>query len=133
MKKINMAEVRLTEAEIEAAVQVLRSGALRQGRECNAFEEKFAARVRAKFAVTSANGSVALHLAYLAFLQPGDEVLVPSFTFMATASMVAMTGGKPVFCDEDPDTFLLDLEKCRQEGVAPDTGYLAGASFRQCL
>ncbi len=110
MKKIGIAEIKLTEAEIEAAVRVLRSGALRQGKECNAFEEEFAARVGAKYAVTSANGSAALHLAYLAFMQPGDEVLVPSFTFMATASMVAMSGGKPILCDVDPRTFLLDLE-----------------------
>ena len=120
MNKIGMAEIKLTEAEIEAAVRVLRSGALRQGKECSAFEEEFAARVGAKFAVTSANGSAALHLAYLAFLQPGDEVLVPSFTFMATASMVTMTGGKPVFCDVDPHTFLLDLEDAARK-VSPRT------------
>jgi len=120
MKKIGMAEIRLTEAEIEAAVRVLRSGALRQGKECNAFEEEFAARVGAKFAVTSANGSAALHLAYLAFLQPGDEVLAPSFTFMATASMVTMSGGKPILCDVDPHTFLLDLEDAARK-VSPRT------------
>jgi perosamine synthetase len=120
MKKIGMAEIKLTEVEIEAAVRVLRSGALRQGKECNAFEEEFAARVGAKFAVTSANGSAALHLAYLAFLQPGDEVLVPSFTFMATASMVAMSGGKPIFCDVDPQTFLMDLEDAARK-VSPRT------------
>jgi perosamine synthetase len=120
MKKIGMAEIKLTEAEIEAAVRVLRSGALRQGKECNAFEEEFAARVGAKFAVTSANGSAALHLAYLAFLQPGDEVLVPSFTFMATASMVTMSGGKPILCDVDPQTFLLDLEDAARK-VSPRT------------
>ncbi len=120
MKKIGMAEIKFTEAEIEAAVRVLRSGALRQGKECSAFEEEFAARVGAKFAVTSANGSAALHLAYLAFLQPGDEVLVPSFTFVATASMVTMAGSKPVFCDVDPHTFLLDLEDAARK-VSPRT------------
>jgi len=120
MKKMGMAEIKLTEAEIEAAVRVLRSGALRQGKECNAFEEEFAAKVGAKFAVSSANGSAALHLAYLVFLQPGEEVLVPSFTFMATASMVAMSGGKPILCDVDPQTFLLDLEDAARK-VSPRT------------
>jgi perosamine synthetase len=120
MKNIGMAEIKLTEKEIEAAVQVLRSGALRQGKECDAFEQEFAAKVGAKFAVTSANGSAALHLAYLAFLQPGDEVLVPSFTFMATASMVTMSGGQPIFCEVDPQTFLLDLEDAAKK-VSPRT------------
>lgn len=110
MKPIQIAEIKLTEAEIEAAVAVLRSGALRQGKECEAFEREFAEQVGARNAVASANGSAALHLAYMTFLQPGDEVLVPAFTFIATASMVTMAGGRAVFCDVDPDTFLIDLE-----------------------
>lgn len=118
--KINIAEIKLTEAEIAAAVQVLRSGALRQGKECDAFEQEFAAKVGAQFAVTSANGSAALHLAYMAFLKPGDEVLVPSFTFIATASMVTMSGGRPVFCDVDPQTFLIDLEDAAKK-ITPRT------------
>ena len=124
-KSIGIAEIKLTEAEIQAAVQVLRSGALRQGKESDAFEQEFAAKTGAKYAVTSANGSAALHLAYLAFLRPGDEVLVPSFTFIATASMVTLTGGKPVFCDVDQETFLLDLEDAeakvtsRTRAIAP--------------
>jgi perosamine synthetase len=107
---IGMAEIRLTEKEIEAAVRVLRSGALRQGKECAGFEEEFAEKVGSKYAVTCANGSAALHLAYMAFLESGDEVLVPSFTFIATGSMVAMSGGRPVLCDIDPETFLIDLK-----------------------
>jgi perosamine synthetase len=105
-----MAEIKLAENEIEAAVCVLRSGALRQGKECDGFETEFAEKVGARYAVTCANGSAALHLAYMAFLEPGDEVLVPSFTFIATGSMVTMAGGKPVFCDVDPKSFLIDLE-----------------------
>ena len=108
-KAIQVAEISLTEDEIDAAVAVLRSGALRQGKECDAFEKEFAAYVGAKHAVTSANGSAALHLAYMAFLEPGDEVLVPAFTFIATGSMVTAAGGTPVFCDVDPETFLIDL------------------------
>ena len=77
MKNIPIAEIKLTKEEVAVAVNVLESGALRQGKESNAFEQEFAAKVGAKFAVTSANGSAALHLAYMAFLKPGDEVLVP--------------------------------------------------------
>jgi perosamine synthetase len=100
----------LTEEEIEAAVEVLRSGNLRQGAQCEAFEREFALKVGSRYALTCASGTASLHLAYMAFLRPGDEVLVPSFTFMATGSMVAMSGGVPVFCDVNPDTLLIDLE-----------------------
>ncbi len=123
-QNIAMAEIKLTDAEIEAALRVLRSGALRQGKECAAFEEEFAEKVGAKYAVTCANGSAALHLAYMAFLQPGDEVLVPSFTFIATASMVSISGGIPVFCDVDPETFLIDLKHAESK-ITPRTRAIA--------
>ena len=125
MTNIQMAEIKLTHQEIEAANRVLSSGALRQGSECEAFEREFAEKVGARHAVASASGTAALHLAYLSFLKPGDEVLVPSFTFIATGSMVAITGAKPIFCDVDPETFLLDLEDARNKvtertrGIAP--------------
>lgn len=109
MRKIGIAEIKLAEREIEAAVAVLRSGALRQGKQCEAFEREFAEKTGAKYAVTCANGSAALHLIYMALLQPGDEVLVPSFTFIATGSMAMAMGAKPVICDVDPETFLIDL------------------------
>ena len=110
MKHVQMANTQLTENEIDAAIAVLRSGALRQGNECSKFENEFAKMTGAKAAVTCANGTAALHLAYLSILNPGDEVLVPGFTFIATASMVSMSGGKPVFCDVHKDSFLIDLE-----------------------
>lgn len=109
MRDISIANTQLTEAEIEAAVAVLRSGALRQGKVCSEFETRFAGWVGADHAMTCSNGSAALHLAYAAILEPGDEVLVPSFTFIATASMVNAAGGTPIFCDVDPATHLLDL------------------------
>jgi perosamine synthetase len=112
-RQVDIAKIALTEDEVEAAVAVLRSGALRQGKQCERFEDEFAARAGAKFAVCSANGSASLHLAYMTFLEPGDEVLVPSFTFIATGSMVWAAGGRPVFCDVDPKTWLIDLEDAR--------------------
>jgi len=122
---IGIAEIKLSDAEIDAAVAVLKSGNLRQGPECQAFENEFAAYVGAAHAVTSSNGSAALHLPYLALLEPGDEVLVPSFTFIATASMVSYAGGRPVFVDVDPETFLIDLKDAatkvteRTRAIAP--------------
>ena len=115
MIDIGIAEISLTDTEIQAATDVLHSGALRQGKKCETFENDFAARVGADYAVANANGSAALHLAYMACLQPGDEALVPSFTFMATASMVSMTGAVPVLCDVNPDTFLLDLDDAERK------------------
>ncbi len=109
MKRIEISEVKLTEEEIEAAVGVLRSGNLRQNGQCEAFEREFALKVGSSFALTCASGTAALHLAYMSFLKPDDEILVPSFTFMATGSMVAISGGRPVFCETDPNTFLIDL------------------------
>lgn len=120
IRNIGMAEIKLSEQEIAAAVRILRSGALRQGKECDAFEREFADKVGAKYAVSSANGSAALHLVYLSLLSPGDEVLVPSFTFIATGSMVTMAGGKSVFCDIDPGTFLIDLEDAESK-ITPRT------------
>lgn len=108
-REVSIAKIELTEHEIAAATAVLRSGALRQGKQCAAFEAEYAEYVGADHAVTCASGSAALHLPFFCMLEPGDEVIVPSFTFIATASMVALTGAKPVFCDVDPDTFLLDL------------------------
>ncbi|MGZ0187853.1 MAG: DegT/DnrJ/EryC1/StrS family aminotransferase, partial [Alphaproteobacteria bacterium] len=122
---IGIAEIKLSDTEIEAAVAVLKSGNLRQGPECKAFEDEFAAHVGAKFAMTSANGSTALQLPYMALLSSGDEVLCPSFTFIATASMVSMAGGTPVFVDVDPKTFLIDLADAatkitsRTKAIAP--------------
>lgn len=110
-----MAEISLTESEVEAATQVLKSGALRQGNQCDSFEKEFAEKVGAKHAIACANGSASLHLAYMTFLKPGDEVLVPSFTFIATGSMVMMSGGKPVVCDVDPETYLIDLNDAERK------------------
>lgn len=109
MHEVSIADTQLTDAEVDAAVAVLRSGALRQGKKCTEFEAAFAEWVGADHAMTCSNGSASLHLAYMALLEPGDEVLCPSFTFIATASMVNAAGGVPIFCDVDPDSHMLDL------------------------
>jgi perosamine synthetase len=122
---IKMAKTKLRKEEIDAAVAVLQSGALRQGEICAEFEEKFADKVGAKFALTCSSGTAALHLAYLACLEPGDEVLVPAFTFIATASMVSMTGAIPVFCDVTPQEWVIDVSNAegkitkKTEAIAP--------------
>jgi perosamine synthetase len=98
------------EEEREAVDRVLRSGMLAQGPEVASFEEEFAAHFglgRPCVAVNS--GTSGLHLGLLAAgVGPGAEVIVPSFTFAATANAVALTGATPVFADIDPTTFGLD-------------------------
>ncbi|HUP85919.1 MAG TPA: DegT/DnrJ/EryC1/StrS family aminotransferase [Acidimicrobiales bacterium] len=96
--------------ERDAVDRVMRSGALAQGPEVAAFEREFAEHFglgRACVAVNS--GTSGLHLGLLAAdLKPGDEVIVPSFTFAATANSVALTGATPVFADIEDHYFCLD-------------------------
>jgi len=97
--------------EERAAVDtVLRSGSLAQGAEVAAFEEEFSARLLDGRPVVAVNsGTAGLHLGLVASgVGPGDEVIVPSFTFAATANAVALTGATPVFADIEPDHFCLD-------------------------
>ncbi|HEX6919412.1 MAG TPA: DegT/DnrJ/EryC1/StrS family aminotransferase [Actinomycetes bacterium] len=96
--------------EREAVDRVLRSGMLAQGPEVAAFEQEFAAAlVDGRVCVAVNSGTSGQHLGLLACgVGPGDEVIVPSFTFAATANTVALTGATPVFADIEPDHFCLD-------------------------
>ncbi|KQV11733.1 MULTISPECIES: DegT/DnrJ/EryC1/StrS aminotransferase family protein [unclassified Kitasatospora] len=97
------------EAEIAAAVRVLRSGSVVQGPEVAAFEREFAELVDGRHCVAVNSGTSALQLALTALgIGPGDEVVVPSFSFAATANAVRLVGAEPVFADIDPDSFCLD-------------------------
>lgn len=89
--------------------RVLRSGQLAQGEKVLAFESSFADLVGAESAIAVNSGTSALHLGLLASgVGPGDEVIVPSFTFAASANSVALTGATPVFVDVDPLYFTID-------------------------
>ena len=97
--------------EERAAVDaVLRSGMIAQGPQVAAFEEEFAAAlVSGRRCQAVSSGTAGLHVGLLACgVGPGDEVIVPSFTFAATANSVALTGATPVFVDIEPDQFCLD-------------------------
>ena len=99
------------EAEIEAAVRVLRSGRVVQGPEVAAFEQEFADLVAGRHCVAVNSGTSALHLSLMALgFGPGDEVIVPSFSFAATANAVRLVGAEPVFADIEPGSFCLDPE-----------------------
>ena len=95
--------------ERAAVDRVLRSGMLAQGPEVAAFEAEFSAHVGGRHCVAMNSGTSALHLGFIAAgIERGDEVIVPSFSFAATANSVVLAGGVPVFADIDPKTFNID-------------------------
>ncbi len=101
--------------EIDAVTEVLKSGILTEksgmGPRVLEFEKDYAKYVGAKHAVAVNSGTAALHCALLvAGVKAGDEVIIPSFTFHATAEVVLMTGAEPVFADIDPDTYTVTAE-----------------------
>lgn len=100
------------EDERAAVDKVLLSGMIAQGPEVAAFEREFSEHFVANCPVVAVNsGTAGLHLGLLAAgIGPGDEVIVPSFTFAATANSVALTGATPVFVDIEPSTYTLDHE-----------------------
>jgi dTDP-3-amino-3,4,6-trideoxy-alpha-D-glucose transaminase len=101
--------------EIDAAVaRVIDSGKYILGPEVAAFEREFAAHCGAGHAIGVANGTDALTIALRALgVGPGDEVVVPSFTFYASAEAIPPTGARPVFCDVDPETMCVTPDTVR--------------------
>ncbi len=103
------------EEEVKAAVKVLRSGMLtsrtESGSMVSTFQDAFRKFVKSKYAFAVNSGTTALQLSLLASdVGYGDEVIVPSFTFVSTAETVLLVGAKPVFVDIDPDTYNIDPE-----------------------
>jgi dTDP-4-amino-4,6-dideoxygalactose transaminase len=98
--KVPLFDIRLEEDERDAVDEVLRSGWLTMGPRTAEFEESFAAHLGVRHAVAVSSGTAALHLAFLAAgVGPGDEVIVPAMTFVATANAVRYCGGTPVFAE----------------------------------
>lgn len=101
---------RISEDDIEAVCNVLRSDFLTTGPMVERFEKAFAKKVGAKYAVAVSSGTAALHCGLRAMgLGKNDEVLVPAITFMATANAVIMAGGTPVIVDVNPGTLLMSI------------------------
>jgi dTDP-4-amino-4,6-dideoxygalactose transaminase len=96
-------------AELAEVAEVLESGMLTMGAKVEEFEAEIARACEVTYALAVSSGTAALHLAVLAFgLEPGDEVLVPAYTFPATANVVALAGLRPVLVDVDPETMNID-------------------------
>jgi UDP-4-amino-4,6-dideoxy-N-acetyl-beta-L-altrosamine transaminase len=105
----------VTEEDIQAVEEVLRSDFWTQGPAVPKFEKNFAQYVGSKYAVAVANGTAALHLCTLALnVKSGDKVITSPITFVASANCVAYCGGEVVFADIDRETYLLDINAVRK-------------------
>jgi len=124
--QIPVARPAIGQDEISAVTAVLESGMLASGERVAEFERNFADYCGSTHAVAINNGTAALHAALLAAdIGQGDEVIVPSFTFFATASAVSMTGAKPVFVDVHERTFNIDPAQV-ENAVTPRTKAVIG-------
>jgi perosamine synthetase len=109
---IPIARTSLLESEIQSVMEPLRSGWLVQGPKVREFEGKWSKFTGAKHSIAVTSCTTGLHLSLAAMgIQPGDEVIVPAFTWIATANVVEHLGAKVVFCDIDLETFNLDVHQ----------------------
>jgi len=120
-KFIPLARPDIKQEDIQAVINVLQSGMLVQGKCVENLEELFCKYAGSKFASALSNGTATLHLALKALqIGPGDEVIVPAFSYIATANVVEIVGATPVFVDVDADTFNIDVNKI-EEVITPKT------------
>lgn len=119
----------IEESEIEEIVQTLRSGWIGTGPKVARFEEEFKKYVGAEYAIAVASCTAGLHLSVIALgIGAGDEVIVPSMTFAATANAVIHSGAKPVFVDVDPLTATIDVEDVKRK-ITPRTKAIIPVHF----
>ncbi|HDP75668.1 MAG TPA: DegT/DnrJ/EryC1/StrS family aminotransferase [Bacteroidales bacterium] len=120
--------------EIDAAIQeVIDSTAFIKGKEVGLFQDELASYLGVKHVIGCANGTDALQIALMAHnLKPGDEVITPDFTFIATVEVVALLGLTPILVDVDPNTFTIDIQKL-EEAITPRTKAIIPVHlFGQC-
>ncbi|MHB9140346.1 MAG: UDP-4-amino-4,6-dideoxy-N-acetyl-beta-L-altrosamine transaminase [Paludibacter sp.] len=115
MKPIPYGRQNITEEDIQAVVETLKSDYLTQGPKIKEFEDAFAEYIGCKYAVAVSNGTSALHISALAMhVKSGDKVITTPITFVASANCVRFCGGEVVFADIDPQTYLLDIKSVRR-------------------
>ncbi|MDI3527780.1 MAG: UDP-2-acetamido-2-deoxy-ribo-hexuluronate aminotransferase, partial [Tenuifilum sp.] len=120
--------------EVDAAIQeVIDSSAFIKGKEVGLFQDELASYLNVKHVIGCANGTDALQIALMALgLKPGDEVITPDFTFIATVEVVALLGLTPILVDVDPSTFTMDVRKL-EEAITPNTKAIIPVHlFGQC-
>ena len=127
---VPLTDVTMTEEDVEAVLDCLRSGWLTMGPRTAAFEQALSEWTGATHAAAVSSGTAALHLASLAAgLGPGDEVIVPAFTFVASAGGPRYTGARPVFCDViSPQDFNLDPADVERR-ITPQTKAVVAVHF----
>lgn len=128
------AQYQRLKSEIDAGIQrVLAHGQFILGPEVAQLEERLADYTGAKHCITVANGTDALQIAQMALgIGPGDEVITPGFTYIATAETVALLGAKPVYVDIDPRTYTLDPARL-EAAITPRTRAIIPVSlYGQC-
>lgn len=117
----------ITEEDIKAVVETLKSDFLTQGPQIKNFEEAFSKYIGAKYAVAVANGTAALHLCTLALdVKEGDKVITTPITFAASANCIRYCGGEVVFADINPDTYLIDFNAVKKMLEASPKGTYKG-------
>jgi UDP-4-amino-4,6-dideoxy-N-acetyl-beta-L-altrosamine transaminase len=124
MRNIPYGRQNITEADLAAVVDALKSDFLTQGPRIESFEKAFSRYLGAKHSVAVSNGTAALHLAAMAMdIRPGQKVITSPITFSASANCVRYCGGDVAFADIDPETFLLDVNAVRKvlEGAPKGT------------
>lgn len=126
-KPIPYGRQNITEEDIQAVIETLKSDFLTQGPKIEEFEKAFASYVGSKYAVAVSNGTAALHLCALALdVKKGDRVITTPITFAASANCVRYCGGEVVFSDIDPESYLLDINKVRELLEASPKGTFKG-------
>jgi len=128
--RVPLTDIAMPEQDVEAVLDCLRSGWLTMGPRTKAFEEALASYVGTPHAATVSSGTAALHLACLAAgIGPGDEVIVPAFTFVASASAPRYVGAEPVLCDvRSPLDFNIDPEDVARR-ITPRTRAVIAVHF----
>lgn len=127
MKPIPYGKQNITQADIVAVVDILKSEFLTQGPAIPIFEQAFAKYIGCKFAVAVANGTAALHLCSLVLdIKAEDIVITTPITFSASANCIRYAGGKVVFADIDPETYLLDINEVEKILIASTKGICKG-------
>lgn len=120
-KFIPLASPDINDADIAEVVRVLKSGMLVQGPEVEKLEKEIASLTGVKYCVAAANGTSTLHLGLLSLgIGKGDEVIVPAFSYVATANVVEITGATCVFADVDIDTFNINVDAL-ERAISPNT------------
>jgi len=130
-KPVPFMSTALSEADIQACNAVLRSGMLRAATKCAELETRWNDLTESKFAMTCANGTCALQLAYEPLIKPGDDVLVPAWSYIATVAMVVARGANPIFVDALPDTCQIDPKDAARK-VTRNTTAIAATHLYGC-